>query len=77
MLEVNRTGVKFLGLIVLISTTTLSSGQGHNLTGLFNIVTVTDRNTLGNAPIRIVGDMDYWRGWFRNWPFASTSSYSY
>jgi hypothetical protein len=41
---------KFPGLIVLLSTTTLGAGQGQNLAGLFNIVTVTDRSTLGKVP---------------------------
>jgi hypothetical protein len=41
---------KFPGLIVLLSTTTLGAGQGQNLAGLFNIVTVTDRSTLGQVP---------------------------
>jgi len=40
----------FPGLIVLLSTTTLGAGQGQNLAGLFNIVTVTDRSTLGKVP---------------------------
>ncbi len=41
---------KFPGLIVLLSTTTLGAGQGQNVAGLFNIVTVTDRSTLGKVP---------------------------
>jgi hypothetical protein len=41
---------KFPGLIVLLSTTTLGAGQGQNLAGLFNIVTVTDRSTIGVVP---------------------------
>ncbi len=40
---------RFPGLIVLLSGTTLGAGQGQNLANLFNIVTVTDRRTIGMA----------------------------
>jgi len=49
---------KFPGLIVLLSTTTLGAGQGQNLAGLFNIVTVTDRSTLGKVPVT-----ELWATW--------------
>ena len=49
---------KFPGLIVLISTTTLGAGQGQNLAGLFNVVTVTDRSTLGKVPMT-----ELWATW--------------
>lgn len=48
----------FPGLIVLLSTTTLGAGQGQNLAGLFNIVTVTDRSTLGKTPVT-----ELWATW--------------
>ncbi len=43
---------RFPGLIVLLSGATINapfSGPGTNLANLFNIVTVTDRQTIGNA----------------------------
>ena len=40
---------RFPGLIVLLSGTTQGAGQGQNLANLFNIVTVTDRRTMGRA----------------------------
>lgn len=52
------TNAKFPGLIVLLSTTALGGGQGQNLAGLFNIVTVTDRSTLGKVPMT-----ELWATW--------------